>query len=83
MAAVPGRRRKRPAALFGVLAGLLLLATSLTGCGDKYPAHVAPGSYVVQINATGTPAGATTPCHPCRYLSPDRNAVSTRDAPGG
>ena len=50
-------RRKRLAGL----AVLLVLATGLSGCGDKYPAHVAPGTYAVQVTATGTPAGASAP----------------------
>jgi hypothetical protein len=36
-------------------AGLILMA----GCGDKYPGATAPGTYNVQISATGTATGRT------------------------
>jgi hypothetical protein len=52
------RRRLRTLPLMLIL--FALGATlSLTGCGDKYPAHTPPGAYDVVITAAGTPAGST------------------------
>jgi len=52
------RRRFRSLSLI-LIVGLGTLL-SVTGCGDKYPAHTPPGQYDVVITATGNPGGSTT-----------------------
>ena len=52
------RRRIRTVTLMLLL--LLFGATlSLTGCGNKYPAHTPPGNYDILITATGTSSGSS------------------------
>ena len=40
---------------------LAAAATSLTACGNHYPAHTTPGTYAVPILVTGTSAGSALP----------------------
>ena len=53
-------RRRRGRILSVMLLLVALGATlSVTGCGNKYPAHTPPGAYDVVITATGTSIGST------------------------
>ncbi len=38
---------------------LAILATGLTACSGKYPAHTPPGTYIIPITATGASAGSS------------------------
>jgi hypothetical protein len=51
------RRRRWPAILCALLTVAIL--TSATGCSGKYPASTAPGTYTLQLTATGTTTGTT------------------------
>ncbi len=52
------RRRFRALAVFALVCGGLVM---LSGCGDKYPGHVAPGVYSIPIMAVGTSQGVAQP----------------------
>ena len=58
LAPITVRRRRRITALLALtIAAALLAATS--GCSGKYPDSTAPGSYTLQITATGAQTGLT------------------------
>jgi len=47
-------RRQRSLRRLLLLVVLLVGATGLTACGDKWPAHTPPGTYTIPVVATGT-----------------------------
>jgi len=52
------RRRKTLRRLL-LLAVLVIGATGLTACGDKWPGHTPPGTYTIPVVGTGTYNGTT------------------------
>jgi hypothetical protein len=56
-------RRRKAVRRVLLLAVLVMGATALTACGDKWPGHTPPGTYTIPVVGTGTTANGTVISH--------------------
>jgi hypothetical protein len=56
-------RRREAVRRMLLLAVLVMGATALTACGDKWPGHTPPGIYTIPVVGTGTTANGTVISH--------------------